>query len=185
LLEYLYCPRFTYFEHVLQISERQEKRFKVQKGRDVHEERKHVNPGYLRKKLGVTQRELDMELNAVHLHLRGKVDEILTLDDGTMAPFDYKYAEHKGRIFRNLKIQVALYAILIEEVYQTPVNRGYLCYTRSDHKLVEVPVDSALKAEALDELHNCAEVIRGGVYPTATDWPARCPDCCYRNLCIK
>ena len=44
----------------------------------------------------------------MRLHLRGEVDEVLWLDDGTMAPFDYKYAEDKGRIYRNQKIQAAL-----------------------------------------------------------------------------
>src|SRR5579883_652505 len=53
LLEHLYCPRFTYFEYVLGIPEQQEKRTLVQKGRAVHEERRHTNPNYLRKKLGV------------------------------------------------------------------------------------------------------------------------------------
>lgn len=51
LLEYLYCPRFTYFEYVLDISERQEKRFKVMKGRSVHESVIKTNRNYLRKSL--------------------------------------------------------------------------------------------------------------------------------------
>src|SRR6266542_138753 len=62
--EHLYCPRFTYFEHVLMIPERQERRTLVQKGRQVHEERKKINPGYLRKKLGVVGREFDVPLSS-------------------------------------------------------------------------------------------------------------------------
>ena len=50
LLEYLFCPRFTYFEYVLDIPEHQEKRFKVQKGREVHQKIRKINPDYLRKK---------------------------------------------------------------------------------------------------------------------------------------
>jgi len=44
ILEYLFCPRFTYFELYLKIPEHQEKRFKVQKGRTVHEDKMRVNP---------------------------------------------------------------------------------------------------------------------------------------------
>lgn len=185
LLEYLYCPRFTYFEHVLGVPERQEKRFKVQKGRAVHEERKRVNPGYLRKKLGVVRRENDVELNCMRLHLRGKVDEILWLDDDTLAPLDYKYAENKGRIYRNQKIQAALYGILLTEVYGGVVNRAFLCYTRSKYEIVQVDLGDDMRKQALEELDRCIDVIRTGTFPRATRWPARCPDCCYRNLCLR
>ena len=35
LLEYLFCPRFTYFEYVLDIPQHEERRFKVEVGRDA------------------------------------------------------------------------------------------------------------------------------------------------------
>lgn len=184
LLEYLYCPRFTYFEYVLCLPEHQEKRFKVQRGRDVHEERKRINPGYLRKKLGVVDRELDVELNSMRHHLRGRVDEVLTLADGTMAPFDYKYAKEK-QIFRNQRIQAALYAILIEENYDKQVENAFLCHTRSNYKVTTINLSGELKRDALHELNNCLDVIQTGLYPPATEWDRRCPDCCYRNVCIK
>ena len=58
ILEYLYCPRFIYFENYLDIPQHQEKRFKVQKGRDVHDDKQRINPAYLRKKLGCIERKL-------------------------------------------------------------------------------------------------------------------------------
>src|SRR5437764_4710753 len=88
LLEHLYCPRFTYFEHVLAIPERQERRPLVLKGRQVHQERRHINSHYLRKKLGVLRRQFDVPLTSPTLGVRGSVDEVLTLADGSMAPFD-------------------------------------------------------------------------------------------------
>jgi CRISPR-associated exonuclease Cas4 len=56
VLEHLYCPRFTYFEYVLAVPEGQQRRWKVQKGREVHRWRQQVNAQYLRKKLGVVAR---------------------------------------------------------------------------------------------------------------------------------
>lgn len=184
LLEFLYCPRFTYYEFVLAVPEFQEKRFKVQRGRDVHEERQRINPKYLRKTLGVTRREIDVDLHSDEHHIKGKVDEVLWLDDGTAAPFDYKYAEWKGRVYVNQKVQSALYGLMITALYHLPVRRGFLCYTRSRHKIVEIILDDDAYERALTELHGCLEVIRDGAYPPATDSPARCPDCCYRNLCL-
>src|SRR5271157_5152996 len=79
VLEHLYCPRFTYFEYVLGIAEHQERRPLVVKGRQVHEERKRINPQYLRKKLGVVGRQFDVPMASVTLGVRGAVDEVLTL----------------------------------------------------------------------------------------------------------
>src|SRR5437868_12346153 len=71
VLEHLYCPRFTYFEYVLGVPERQERRLLVQKGRQAHEERRRINPSYLRKKLGVVRRQFDVPLASTRLGLRG------------------------------------------------------------------------------------------------------------------
>jgi len=92
ILEYLYCPRFIYFENYLDIPQHQEKRFKVQKGRDVHDDKQRINPAYLRKKLGCIERKSSVYLSSAR-GIRGIVDEILFLDDGSAAPLDYKYAD--------------------------------------------------------------------------------------------
>src|SRR5579862_2399273 len=124
ILEHLYCPRFTYFEYVLAVPERQGLRPLVLKGREVHEERRHINPHYLRQKLGVVQRAFDVPLASASLGVRGSVDEVLTLADGSMAPFDYKFAEAAREVFHNQKVQSALYGLLIQEQFQVPVHRG-------------------------------------------------------------
>jgi hypothetical protein len=67
------------------------------------------------------------------------VDEVLTLADGTMAPFDYKFAEAPAEVYHNLKVQSAVYGLLIRETFGAEVRRGYLCYIRSKHRVVEVP----------------------------------------------
>ena len=185
LLEYLYCPRFTYFEFVLGLPEYQEDRYKVQRGRDVHEERTRINPHYLRRKLGVVERANDVELDAPSLRLRGRVDEVLTLEDGSMAPLDYKYAEWKGRVYVNQKVQAALYGILIQEVYGRPVRQAFLCHTRSNYRIEPLVLDDRAYHRALDAVHACREVMETGLYPPATKVSARCPDCCYRNVCIR
>jgi len=147
LLEYLFCPRFTYFEYVLGIPEHQGKRFKVLKGREIHEKVRKMNPDYLRKKIGVKEKKTDVYLSG-RSGLRGIVDEILFLDDGTAAPLDYKYAEYKERTFKNHRFQLVFYAQLIKENFWIPVNKGFIIYTRSKNKLVEIPI----KDKDFDEL---------------------------------
>ena len=185
MLEYLYCPRFSYYNHVLNIPERQEKRYKVQKGRDIHEIRKKVNTGYLRKKLGVVKKESDVELNCPDLQLRGKVDDLLYLDDGTMAPFDYKYAEFKQRLWKTFRVQETLYALMINHIYKVEVTRAILCFTRSKYKIVELELKEKDYLFAKVSLDNCLEIIQNGIYPEPTSARERCRDCAYKNICIQ
>lgn len=185
LLEHLFCPRFTYFEHVLAIPERQERRPLVVKGREAHEERAKVNPRYLRKKIGVVGRRQDVPLSSAALGIRGSVDEVLTLEDGTMAPLDYKFAEWKGRVLLNLKMQSVVYGLLIEEAFGVAVNGGWLCYIRSKHRLERLEHTPDDKAEARRLLAEVLGVIRGEHFPEATRYRGRCRDCCYRNVCPR
>ena len=185
ILEHLFCPRFTYFEYVLRIPEHQERRKLVMKGREVHQERTKINPKYLRKKLGVVGRQFDVPMASATIGIRGSVDEVLTLADGTMAPFDYKFAEDPGKVYHNQKVQSALYALLIQETFRLPVRRGFICYTRSNYRVVELEHTEADYATARQIVQEVLAVIQTGYLPPATTWKARCLDCCYRNICIQ
>ncbi len=183
IIEYLFCPRFTYFEYVLRIPQHEDKFFKVQKGRDVHEKKARENMEYLRKRIGVVEKHIGEYLT--NDLLRGEVDEVLLLEDGTMAPLDYKFAVYEDKVYETYRTQLYCYAWLIEENFGKPVNKGYLVYTRSQNKLVEVPISRA----DIASVRVCAEEIRDIItrnwFPGATKFKRRCVDCTYRNICIQ
>lgn len=183
IIEYLFCPRFTYFEYVLGIPQYEEKSYKVIKGREVHDQKLERNKDYLRKKIGAVNKHIDQYLT--NPWLRGRIDEVLELADGTMAPLDYKFAEFKDRLFETYKIQQYCYACLIEENFHKPVNKGFIVYIRSKHHLLEIPITRENK----DQVKQCAEeiwkIIDHNFYPKATKYKKRCVDCTYRNICIK
>ena len=137
-LEYLFCPRFIFFMHCLGIAQREERRYKVLKGRELHESREKVNRDYVRKKLNCVRKEISVYLTSHKYHFKGEVDEVLFLEDGTAAPLDYKFAEFKDTIYRTHKYQAALYGLLIMEHYGVDVKRGFVCYTRSNHHVEEI-----------------------------------------------
>lgn len=186
VLEYLFCPRYTYFMNVLGISQQEAKRFKVAQGRQVHRQKQVRNRAYLRQKLGVVQREFEVYLAAPRYHLRGQVDEVLTLADGSMAPLDYKFAEWKDRLYAGYRMQLVLYGLLIRENYPAAagVQRGFLVYTRSQNLVlpVEISEDDFKKAVAI--LQDILYIIRTGFLPKRTASKRRCADCCYKNICV-
>ena len=183
-LEYLFCPRFIFFERCLMIPEHQEKRFKVLKGRELHEIREKVNRDYLRKRLKCTRKEISVYLTSHKYHFKGEVDEVLFLEDGTAAPLDYKYAEFKNTIYKTHKYQAALYGILIMEHFGVDVKKGFVCYTRSNNYVAEIDFRQKDYKKAKEIIHEILMIIQKGYFPEGTKQKARCVDCTYRNICV-
>lgn len=183
IIEYLYCPRFTYFEYVLCIPQHEEANYMVMRGRNLHDDKLEQNKEYLRKRLGVIEKRLDQYLT--NSLIRGRMDEVLTLQDGSMAPLDYKFAEYKDRVYDTYKTQLYCYAWLIEENFGKKVNKGFLVYTRSRNKVIEVPISDENKADVKKAAADIFDIIDQNRYPKATKSKARCVSCTYRNMCIK
>lgn len=184
VIEHIFCPRFTYFMNCLKIPQHEELRYKVLKGRELHERREMENREYLRKKIGCVKKEISVYVASPKIRVRGVIDEVLTFDDGSMAPLDYKYTEYREYLFETHKVQSTLYAMLINKTYQKPVNKGYVCYAKDGIRLKEVvykPHDFEYAEETVNEIFS---VILRGYYPKKTRWSNRCIDCCYKNICI-
>jgi CRISPR-associated exonuclease Cas4 len=184
VIEYLYCPRFIFYMNVLCIPQHEEQRYKVLRGRELHEKKERINRDYLRKRLGVRAKDTLVELASERYHLKGVVDEILSLEDGTLAPLDYKFAEYKEILYRTHRIQSILYGLMIKDIYGEEVKKGYVCYIRSRHKVKEVTFRQKDFEEALRIIDEMLVIIQKGFYPKKTRYPIRCVDCCYRNICV-
>lgn len=182
-MQYMYCPRFVYYMHVLNIEQREHKRALVNKGRDIHELKMVTNKDYLRKKIGATDKHKDVYLSSKELKLVGKIDEVLILSDNSAAPLDYKYAFWENRIFKTYKMQQTLYALLIEENFERQVNKAFLVYVRSKNHLVSIDIDQSMKDKASQILEKIFQIINHGKYPKQTGSHAQCIDCTYRNIC--
>lgn len=184
IIEFLYCNRFTYFINNLGISQNEDKRLKVQLGREKHLDKKKNTSNQIRKRIGGVSKEQEKYLISRKYPIKGIVDEIYFLDDGTYAPLDYKFAEYKEKEFETYRMQMALYSLLIEENYNTKVNKFYLVYIRSSNLLKESEFDDKLRKKAISCLNDYEKVMKG-FYPKATKSKARCIDCCYKNICEK
>jgi CRISPR-associated exonuclease Cas4 len=184
IIEFLYCPRFTYFIKNLSIRQYEENRFKVQIGREKHLDKKHQTVNQIRKRIGGVSKEQEKYLVSKQYGLKGIVDEVYLLNDGSYAPLDYKFAEYKDKEFETYKTQMALYALVIEDVYKTRVNKFFLVYLRSKNLLKEIEFDDKLRKKCVKHVDDYKKVIRG-YFPKATGSKARCIDCCYRNICEK
>jgi len=183
IIQYLYCPRFTYFEYVLGIPQYEEKHYKVMRGRDMHDVKLIQNKDYLRKRVGAVNKHLDQYLT--NAFLRGRVDEVLELADGSFAPLDYKFAIYEDLVYLTYKTQLHCYAVLIEDNFGKNVRRGFLVYVRSRNKLVALDISDTDKRLVREAAGNVQSIIQENHYPPATKNKARCVGCTYSNLCVK
>ncbi|MBV5310976.1 CRISPR-associated protein Cas4 [Chromatium okenii] len=184
VVEHVYCPRFTWFMNVQHIPQHEETRFKVLKGREVHQRRATENRDYLRRKIGATKREIEVYLASPKLRLRGIVDEVLWLKDGTMAALDYKFTESRQSAFKTHETQIVLYSMLIQEIYGQPVERGFVAYVRDGSQLLEVAVNNSAISKAKKLVEDIFVVLQTERLPVRTSSKLRCVDCCYRNICV-
>lgn len=184
IIEFLYCPRFTYYMRCLDIRQYEEKRFKVQIGREKHIKKSNSSVSYVRKRINGVSKEQEKYLISKRYAVKGIVDEIYLLEDGSYSPLDYKFAEYKEKDFDTYVIQMSLYALLIEEVYIRPVKKLFLVYLRSKNLLKEIEFTDKLRNKAIKYIKDYNK-IRNGFYPKATISKARCIDCCYKNICDK
>lgn len=130
------------------------------------------------------RKDIAVYLVSKKYHVKGEVDEVLFLEDGTAAPLDYKFAEFRDTVFRTHKYQSALYGLMIADNYGVAVNRGFVCYTRSNHSVKEVELGNKDFERAIAMVKEVLDIIQKGFYPDATKYKARCVDCTYRNSYI-
>ncbi|MFN3269960.1 MAG: CRISPR-associated protein Cas4 [Candidatus Kapaibacteriota bacterium] len=185
LIQFVYCPRYIYYLNCLSIPQHEELRFKVLKGREIHHRRQKTNLNYIRKRPECIDKDVSVYLASKALRVRGIVDEVLHLADGTLAPLDYKYTNFTEFTFKTHKIQSTVYAMLIQEVFQKPVRKGFICYVRNGNHLREITYEPKDFEEASTIIKTIFDIISNGYYPRRTRYPNRCVDCCYRNICDK
>ena len=185
LMEYFYCPRYVYFMKYLDIKQNEEKRYKVTKGREIHNYKTEINKEYLRKKLGVKDKIIDKKMYSKKYQIHGIVDEVLFLDDNTAAPLDYKFSKYNKRIYKTLKYQMTMYALMIQDLYDLKVEKAFLVFVRSKDYLRPINISDKMKKDVIRYIDDYIKIINKGKFPESTKYSKRCLDCTYNNICIK
>ena len=179
----MYCPRFIYFMKVLKIPQYENRRFKVEKGKEIHKKRKRENPNYLWKKIGAVDREQNVWLFSKKYYLSGIIDEIVTLEDDSLAPLDFKFTKFKGYNYRTHRKQMLCYCLLIDENYDKDVKKGYIYYIRDGYTQKKINYSQSKKEKIIQVVNNILNIIKEEKLPKKTTYEKRCRDCTYKNIC--
>jgi len=178
-VEHAFCPRFTYFQLVLGIDQREDKRGTVQTGRTFHRRHATTNKNYKIKHLnGVKQTELF--LYSKKYEFSGKIDEAIETEKELLI-IERKYSDYV-LIGTTLKTQLGLLSILAEENIGKPVKKALVVFDKTERIEILVNITEKLKQNALNMLQRTSSTITTGNMPYSRH-DGRCTNCCYRKIC--
>lgn len=169
--------------NVLNIPQNEEKRYLVQKGRNIHDYKLKLNQDYLRKKLGVINKISDVIMYSYEFKINGKVDEVLFNEDGSATPLDYKYSFNE-RNFKTFFYQGLMYCLMVNETFKCRSDKAYICYIREKNKIKEINYNEKNIENLKKILDDIINITTSGQMPKKKASNKKCVDCTYRKLCV-
>ncbi len=179
LKQWSYCPRIPFYHHVMPVEIA--RTYKMERGRNVEAavQAMEMRRGFRRYGLERGERRFGVWLHSPRLGLAGKLDLLIVAEDACY-PVDFKDTE--GGVRHNHRIQLAAYAMLVEDSFKRPVPMGFV-YLVPARQLVAVPVGDKERGQAEVALSSIRRAIEREEMPEPTEAMARCTACEFRNYC--
>ncbi|MEM1948387.1 MAG: CRISPR-associated protein Cas4 [Candidatus Caldarchaeum sp.] len=137
---FYFCEQIPYINLVLRVFEPETDSMVL--GRERH---LRFHAQYLPREIRVVRVETDVRLVSLRIGLSGVLDALVHAVHDELVPCEFKHSG-LGRNRPPLKdvVQLAAYAMLVEDVYRRPVKRGVLFYSEDGGKHV-VYIDDSLR----------------------------------------
>ncbi len=178
LKRYAYCPRIVFITSVLHLEERTSEAMEM--GVEEHDEN-FITPLLARLRASRVLRSLELE--SPRLGLSGKLDYLVVTSSRELVPVEVKWSEPLGGKARwDHRVQLAAYALLVEENLGLAVKRGYVYYLRV-RKLVEVLIDEDIRTIVRRILRRMHEMVLEERDPGVMAPLSRCVNCGYLYYC--
>lgn len=185
LKQYLCCPRIVYYRYCLPrvrpITYTMEEGIRGHQEEDEREERRSLRT------YGFThgERIFHLALRSERLGLTGCLDLAIATPARTATSaeaiiVEYKHSEKQAG--GHFKLQLAAYALLLEEAWHIPVSQGFL-YSIPLRRAEHIPITSALRKKVallIAQIHN---IVEQEIMPPAPLTQRRCATCEFRRFC--
>ena len=185
LKQYVACPRIVYYRYCLPrvrpITGLMEEGIRRHEEEDAREERRSLrNYG-----LSEGERSAHLALRSTKLELSGRLD-LAIATPSREAPgaegvvIEYKYSEQKAG--PHFVLQMAAYALLLEEAWNIPVKRGFL-YSIPLRRAEPIPITAHLRKKVIQTVQNIKQIVDKEVMPDPPSSQYRCVTCEFRRFC--
>jgi CRISPR-associated exonuclease Cas4 len=181
LRQWTYCPRVVWWTHVCPVGKLES--FKMRQGLLKERRLQRLQKRRTLRSFGfpgsVGGIECNVQLFSPRLQLTGRLDMLIRWGAGRF-PVEIKYTRGPARL--NHRLQLAGYALLLEEEYGVPVPHGYVVRLPDD-TVDRVQIDAPLRDLTLKTMDALRNMLCEERMPPASPILARCADCEYRLFC--
>jgi CRISPR-associated exonuclease Cas4 len=179
LRQYLYCPRVVYYSYVVPV--RRVETFSMREGRAAEMEHARLERRRTLGRYGLFEgeRRYAVSLRCHALGITGIVDEVIDSPSGPL-PVDVKFTE--GRVAFGHQVQLAVYAMALEEESGRDVPRGFI-HLVPGRRVVAVAIDEKLRAATRDTARRVRKIVNTDAFPAPADRIAKCDGCELRFFC--
>ncbi len=179
LKQWDYCRRIVFYNYVMPVDRKST--YKMRHGRVAEDAIDRLEKRRKLAEFGLAEgkRLFHVWCSSDELGLSGKLDLLIDSPAG-LFPVDFKMSEQ--HIHENHITQLCGYALLIEEKFQRPVERGFIFLVPRE-EIVPVELTAERKIDCREALTRIRRSIDVQLVPDPTDVRARCHECEYRNYC--
>jgi CRISPR-associated exonuclease Cas4 len=181
LRQWVYCPRVAWWTHVCPVAKLES--FKMKQGllkeRRLQRLQKRRTFRSFGLNGGMGAVECNVSLFSSRLQLSGRLDLLLRWG-ASRFPVEVKFTRGPARL--NHRLQLAGYALLIEDEYGLHVPHGYVVRLPDD-TVDRIEIDDPLRELTLKTMDALRTMIRREQMPPASPCLACCVDCEYRLFC--
>jgi CRISPR-associated exonuclease Cas4 len=185
LKQYICCPRIVYYRYCLPTI--RPLTYTMEMGIEGHKQEEEREVRRSLKAYGIQEGErlLHYPVYAEALGLKGKIDLVI-ITPSMSAPereaviVEYKHSEQKaGPHFR---LQLAAYALMLEEVLNIPARRAFL-YSIPLRKAEAIPITAILRKRVREVAQEIRQIMISEQMPEPTRAQRRCTTCEFRRFC--
>ena len=185
LKQYTCCPRIVFYRYCLPrvrpITYSMEEGIRCHEEEETREERRSL------RNYGLTsgERVYRLLLQSTKLGLTGRLD-LAIATPSREAPgaeaivVEYKLSEQKAG--SHFMLQLAAYALLLEEAWGLPVNRGFL-YSIPLRKAESVAITQHLRRKVMQTVAQIRQIVESEIMPSSPSSLRRCVTCEFRRFC--
>jgi CRISPR-associated exonuclease Cas4 len=182
LKQWGYCPRVLYYHYCL--PDVRPVTYKMQAGIEAGRHTEEMEERRSLRVYGLSRgtRQFNVALASAQLGLRGVADMVIDTGEGgahEVIPVDFKDSEKTGPHFA---LQLAAYALMLEEVWSCTVRRGFL-YLIPLRRAEEVPIDRRLRVKFAKALNEMLSMLNKEAMPAPTPQINKCVVCEFRRFC--
>ncbi len=183
LKQWTYCPRVVFYRYCL--PRIRPITYRMRAGIQAHEEVASREERRSLRAYGLEagERFFDVALTSERLHLTGRIDLVVRTqteqgEEGIVV--DYKLSERQAG--SHFKLQLAAYAMMVEETWGIPVRRAFL-YHIPQRQAECVPITASLRRRVEMTIASIHAAIAGEVMPPPPASLGPCVACEFRRFC--